>query len=202
MTIVHLVRHGQTDWNLERRIQGQTNSQLTDLGRQQARDASFKLKNVHIDHVFSSSSTRALETARLIMEGRDIELLPHDALREIQLGHWEGNLYDEIKEREPENYHHFWQDPSQFNVPGAETFHQLQQRGLSVLNELVEKYPGRSLLIVSHGAFIKSLLSHIEGRHLKDLWLPPSMSNCCHSIIIRNSDGQFTIKQYADLETW
>lgn len=202
MTVIHLLRHGQTDWNLERRVQGQTNSQLTELGRQQARDASSKLKDIPIDHAFSSSSTRALETAQLILQGRGIKLQSHDALREIRLGEWEGNLYDDIKERDPDSYHKFWQDPSQFNVPGAETFHQLQERALKIVNELADKHHGRNILIVSHGAFIKSLLTYFEGRPLEDFWQPPSMTNCCHSIVVQNADGQFTIRRYADLEEW
>ncbi|MEX1033033.1 MAG: histidine phosphatase family protein [Cellvibrionaceae bacterium] len=202
MTTIHLVRHGQTDWNLERRIQGQTESMLTPLGEQQAREIAEQLKDEKLDRAFSSSSQRPRDTANFILEHHDLELETRDELREIFLGPWEGQLYSEIADAHPESHDHFWQDPSRFALEGAETFHDLQKRALAVFNNIAEENEGKTILIVSHGAFIKALLSHYEGRHLRDFWLPPKMTNCCHSIIERSPAGDFVICQYAGLTSW
>jgi len=173
LTTIHLIRHGQTNWNLEKRIQGQTESELTELGRQQARDVALALKDVNFDKAYSSSSVRAHDTAKHILEHHDLELSLDDQLREIFLGPWEGNLYDEMKVTHPEEHQHFWEDPSKFNLSGAESFYDTQTRAIDALEAIIEKEKGKTILIVSHGVWIKLLLAKIEERHLQDLWLPP-----------------------------
>lgn len=203
MTTIHLVRHGQTDWNVERRIQGQTESSLTPMGQEQARQVAKELQNVAFDRAYSSSSRRARDTARYILEhheGVDLEL--RDELREIYLASWEGQLHADVKQTHPNLHHLYWNDPSRFELDGAETFFDLQHRARTVVDEIARENEGKTLLIVSHGAFIKALLTHYEGRHLRDFWQPPQMTNCCHSIIQQGSDGDFTIHQYAGLRDW
>lgn len=201
MTSIHLIRHGQTEWNLERRVQGQTESYLTPEGQEQARQVARQLQDLSFDVVYSSSSIRAVETARHILEYHSLPLNTLDALREIHLGSWEGRLQDEIKEDYPDQHAMYWEDPSQFQLPGAETFQQLQHRAVSTVETIAAEQPGKTILIVSHGLFIKSLLAHYEGRHLRDIWQPPRMENCCHSIIQRKGDS-FEIVQYAGLCEW
>lgn len=188
---------------MERRIQGRTESTLTDVGIEQARQVARELQNVHFDRAYASSSVRARDTARYILEhheGVDLEL--RDELREIFLGEWEGHLYADVKVSHPEHHQHFWEDPSSFALDGAESFHDLQARAVAVLNEITGENDGNSILVVSHGAFIKALLCHYEGRHLRDFWQPPQMSNCCHSIIEKRPDGAYVICQYAGLREW
>ncbi|GAB1265048.1 histidine phosphatase family protein [Aurantivibrio infirmus] len=202
MTTVHLVRHGQTNWNLERRIQGQTDSFLTELGIQQAQKIASELKNIPFSRAYSSSSIRARDTANQILEHHQVPLQLDDQLREIQLGEWEGQLYADIEKTHPEPHQHFWGDPSLFQFPGAETFFELQQRALSSFKKIVSDNPNETILLVSHGIFIKSILTHVEGRNLQDFWRPPKMENCCHSIIEVSNDREFLIKKYANLERW
>ncbi|MGI1678419.1 MAG: histidine phosphatase family protein [Cellvibrionaceae bacterium] len=207
MTTIHLVRHGQTNWNLEKRIQGQTESELTDLGQQQAREIGQILKDVKFDTAYSSSSIRAHNTAKHILEHHDLPLNINEQLREIFLGSWEGNLYDDMKITHPEHHQHFWQDPSLFNLPGAESFYDIQNRAIKALESIIEKEKNKTILIVSHGIWIKVLLSKIENKHLKDLWLPPKMTNCCHSIIAHDNSERFSldnfsIQQYANMKEW
>ncbi|MCW8196559.1 histidine phosphatase family protein [Proteobacteria bacterium 005FR1] len=201
-TTIHLVRHGQTNWNVERRIQGQTESSLTPMGIEQAREVAKQLQNVKFDRAYSSSSERARDTARYILEHHEVDLELRDNLREIFLGEWEGQLYDEVKLSHPEHHQHFWEDPSLFALAGAESFHDLQARAIEAVEEIIRENEGRTVLVVSHGAFIKALLSHYEGRHLSQFWHPPKMTNCCHSIMERGPDGTSVICQYAGLTDW
>jgi broad specificity phosphatase PhoE len=202
MTTIHLVRHGQTNWNVERRIQGQTESSLTLMGIEQARQVAKQLQNVKFDRAYASSSERARDTARYILEHHEVDLELRDDLREIYLGEWEGQLYSDVKLSHPEPHQHFWEDPSSFALTGAESFYDLQTRAVNAVENIVQENEGRTILIVSHGAFIKALLCHYEGRHLRHFWQPPQMSNCCHSIIERGPDGTFVICQYAGLTEW
>ena len=94
---LYLIRHGQTDWNKERRAQGQSESKLTELGEQQARELGERLAPVEFDHIYCSSSQRTRQTADLAFGHRNMEIEYRDSLREIFLGPWEGHLYDDIR---------------------------------------------------------------------------------------------------------
>lgn len=104
MTIIHLIRHGQTVSNLEKRFQGQSESHLTELGIQQAKKISATLKDIEFDAVYSSSSIRACETTAIILNGHKVKFNKMDALKEIYLGDWEAALYGEIKEKQPQQF--------------------------------------------------------------------------------------------------
>jgi len=195
---LHLIRHGQTDWNEERRVQGQSESRLTDLGIQQAKELGERIQHLHFDHVICSSSVRTRQTASHVF-APDINQIDYlDSLREIHLGPWEGHLYDDIAARDPESFEHFWQAPHLFDVDGAETFFQLQERAIATVQELLTIFQQKQVAIISHGALIKTILCHIENRPMSELWTPPHMHNCAHSIIEFNSGGIGRIIQYAD----
>ncbi|HDY83203.1 MAG: histidine phosphatase family protein [Gammaproteobacteria bacterium] len=201
MIRLHLIRHGETDWNAEGRIQGQLESALSEAGEQQARALQGKLRHFDFDRVFCSSSTRARQTAGLALSHLEQSFTYLDALKEIFLGRWEGQLYKDIEVREPEASHAFRQEPHTFDVTGAETFSDLQNRATSAIADIVAMCRGQEVVIISHGAWIKSVLCHYEGRPLSQFWEPPRMHNCCHSIIeITSQGGAGKIVRYADLD--
>lgn len=195
---LHLFRHGETDWNAERRIQGQSESRLSDLGIQQAASLGERIRHLQFDRVYCSSSLRTRQTAEHVFGSTRDDIRFMDSLREIDLGPWEGRLYAEIEVEDADSYRHFWQEPHLFLVDGAETFLQLQQRALTTVNEIKQELGQGTIGIVSHGALIKALLCHFEQRPLSELWAPPGMHNCAHSIVEVNSDGSGHIIQYAD----
>ncbi|MDP6651497.1 MAG: histidine phosphatase family protein, partial [Gammaproteobacteria bacterium] len=94
---LHLIRHGQTDWNEERRVQGQSESRLTEMGIQQAQQLGAKLRHLEFDQVYCSSSLRTRQTAEHVFSHTDHAVEFMDELREIHLGPWEGNLYDDVE---------------------------------------------------------------------------------------------------------
>ena len=114
MTRLYLTRHGQTEWNVERRMQGQQDSPLTELGKEQAKWLGERLHDVGLDVIFSSSSGRAIRTAEIIRGTRKISIIPSDNLREIALGQWAGMLHTEVERIYPGEHRNFWHFPHQY----------------------------------------------------------------------------------------
>ena len=203
---LHLIRHGETNWNKERRAQGQSESHLTDLGIQQAKELGQRISHLEFDKIYCSSSLRTRQTAEHAFPESTIEINYLDELREIFLGPWEGHLYEDLAQREPESHRHFWEQPHLFQVSGAESFFELQQRAIDAVAKIETTHragsaSGRKVAIVSHGALIKSYLCHVEGRSMDQLWAPPRMHNCAHSIVAFSSVDDTcsaNILQYAD----
>ena len=201
MTTLHLIRHGETDWNAEGRIQGQMESVLSELGQHQAKALQKNLLTYNFDQVFCSSSTRTRQTADLALGHVDQPFTYLDSLKEIYLARWEGFLYSEIEADDPLALNAFRNTPETFDVEGAETFSDLQNRALAAVTGIIEQNRGREVVIVSHGAWIKSVLCHYESRPLSQFWEPPRMHNCCHSIVEIPPNGDAAkIVRYADLD--
>lgn len=180
---VHLIRHGQTNWNKEKRVQGHSESTLTEEGKQQAAALAPMLSPYKISKVYCSPSVRTRETADILFADSNVQIEYCDDLREIFLGPWEGLLQSEIRSLYPENFSHFWEAPERFDQEGAELFATVQQRGLMLLKQILSTHTTQDVAIVSHGVLIKSILCALEGRPMAQLWEPPIMHNCAHSII-------------------
>ncbi|GAB6857789.1 histidine phosphatase family protein [Microbacterium xylanilyticum] len=161
MTLITLVRHGQTDWNLEGRIQGSTDIPLNDTGRAQARDAARRLAGTPFDHVYASPLSRARETAEIIASELGLPApLITVGMREHEFGDAEGMLWDQYVERFRARRE---------DVPGAETVEALTARALASLDRIALAARRRSaprvesVLICTHGGVIRALLEHVSG---------------------------------------
>ena len=153
MTELYLVRHGETDWNAARRIQGRTDIPLNDVGRGQARQAAELLARRRWDGVYTSPLGRAHETASIIAARLGFAgVTDVDALVERDYGEAEGMGFDEIEALYPEGV----------RAPGQETREQVAARVVPALLELAERHPGERLVIVSHGGAIRSVLQTAE----------------------------------------
>jgi len=147
VTHLVLVRHGQTDWNVERRIQGTSDIPLNDTGRRQAREAAKLLRREHWDAIVSSPLSRARETAEILSAELglgEVELV--DALQERNYGAAEGLTGAEAEER------------YQGRVPGRESPQEVLDRVHPALVALAEEHPGKAVLVVSHGGVIGTLV--------------------------------------------
>ena len=195
---LHLIRHGQTNWNEERRAQGQSDSRLTKKGEEQALSLAKKINHMKFDKIFCSSSLRTRQTAELLFPNNTLNIEYLDSLREIFLGPWEGRLYQDIEVTDSKSHKHFWEEPHLFDVEGAESFYQLQKRAVATVHAIAEKFTSKRVVIVSHGALIKSLLCDAEQKSIKELWNPPRMHNCAHSIVLYKNKTTKQILQYAD----
>jgi len=154
MTFLYLVRHGETDWNLERRIQGSTDIPLNDTGRAQAATTGRLLAGRTWDAVVSSPLSRAFETASIIAAQIGAQApTTLDTIVERHYGDAEGLDYDQIAAK----------FPNDAPVPGRETHEEVADRVVPALIELAEQHPGKSLVVVSHGGVIRSVLNAVEA---------------------------------------
>lgn len=154
MTLIYLVRHGQTDWNLQHRIQGSTDIPLNDDGRRQAERAGKLLSRRSWDRLYSSPLSRAFETASII--GSTIGWHTPDtldALVERNYGAAEGMTNTEIDERYP----------GDTEVPGREPRAAVAGRVMPALLSLAQKHPGEHILVVTHGAVIRTVLLSVDA---------------------------------------
>lgn len=196
MTNLYLTRHGQTEWNVARRMQGQKNSPLTELGKQQAKWLSDRLNEVTIDIIISSSSGRAVQTAEIIRGNRDIAIISNDNLREISLGAWEGMSDAEVESSYLEEHNNFWHFPHLYQpVTGGETFSQVRSRVSNEVEKIISNYSGKNILIVTHATALKTLLAYFENKELKELWSGAYMKSTCLNIIEIEKSGRKIVMQ-------
>lgn len=201
MTTLHLVRHGQSLWNAEIRIQGSSDPALSTLGIEQAKQVGATLPS--FDRVYSSDLLRTRQTTEHILGGDIVRVDFRASLREIHLGPWEGMLLTDATEQYPAEADQFRNRPSEFSLTGAESFHELQARAINAINDIVEECNGADInvLVVSHGAFLKSALIEYDDRSLNEIWQHPHINNCGHSIV-RYANGKATIVKFADHDSW
>ncbi len=198
-TTLYLTRHGETVWNVEGRFQGRLDSPLTEHGVEQATRLRDALRPVPLDALYTSSSPRAWTTAEILSQGRHLPITALDDLREIALGEWEGQLTSELERRFPTQYAAFWQTPHLYTpANGGESFAALQRRVAAVLDRLLARHAGQTILAVTHAAALKALLAHIEPRPLEHLWEPPFIhpTALCKVVI---ADGRAAIKLCGDI---
>lgn len=162
-TRVYLVRHGATELSAEDRFAGAVDVLLSDGGRDQARRLGQRLATERIAVAFASPMKRTMETARLIVEPQGIEVEPVDGLREIAHGRWEGRTRKDVEREFPEEYARYEHDPFSFAPSGGETGLQVTARALPALLKIVEQHADQRVLIVSHKATIRLLLSSLLG---------------------------------------
>ncbi|MEM6987499.1 MAG: histidine phosphatase family protein [Pseudomonadota bacterium] len=186
----HLVRHGETDWNAEGRVQGQAESRLTARGKTQASAVGATLDLDQFDAIYCSSSVRTRQTLDGLLAGSVRVARFRDDLREMYLGPWQGLLRTDVIAQWPTAFDDFLKRPDRFTLDGAESFDQLQARGCAALDAIAAEAPGRRVLVVSHGALIKSVYCRAAGLSLALLWAPPTADNCARFVVSRDPDGQ------------
>jgi probable phosphoglycerate mutase len=162
-TRVYLVRHGATELSAEDRFAGAIDVLLSDAGRDQARRLGARLASQAINVAYASPFQRTMETARLVAEPHGIEVCVHEGLREIAHGRWEGKTRADVEREFPEEYARYEHDPYSFAPSGGETGLQVTARALPALLRIVEEHCDQRILIVSHKATIRLLLSTLLG---------------------------------------
>ena len=160
LTTIYLVRHGQTKWNLQNRLQGHKNSALTQLGREQALNIKHSLNLINIDCAYVSPLQRAKDTLGVIMDETGIPQTIDDGLKEINLGPWEGKTKEETERSHPKEFYQFWNCQDEFYLQGAETYQQLQNRMVDSLKAIFEREKNKTVLVVSHWIAIKVVVAY------------------------------------------
>ena len=163
VTRVFMVRHGSTVLSAEDRFAGATDVELSDEGRQQTRHLAQRLSHEKIAAVYTSPLGRTRETAQILAEPHKLEVQVRDGLREIDHGRWEKLTRREVEEKFPEEAAEWEKDPYTFAPVGGESGLAVTARALPVLIELVREHSGDTIVIVSHKATIRLLLSSLLG---------------------------------------
>ena len=162
-TRVFLVRHGATVLTAEDRFAGSTNVQLSDEGRGQVARLAERLRTTNITVVYASPLDRTMETARILAEPHGLEVKPCDGMREISHGHWEELTRKEVDQKFPQEAEEWEKDPYTFAPTGGESGLAVTARALPALMEILRANPGKKILVVSHKATIRLLLSSLLG---------------------------------------
>ncbi len=161
-TRIILARHGETDWNLERRWQGHSDRALNETGRAQAEELAERLAGEPIAAVYSSDLVRAHETARIVAARKDLDVIVDPDLREIDIGVWSGLTMEEIEARFPDDVQH-WRDTGVALNRGGETSDQLHERVLRAAHRIAAAHPREQVLVVSHGGALRALALHAQA---------------------------------------
>jgi probable phosphoglycerate mutase len=166
MTTLLLARHGETDWNRERRFQGHADPPLNELGRRQAGELAERLRDDCVAAIYSSPLRRAHETALVVGAGLGLPVETRPALREVDVGSWQGLSRDEIEERFPDDFRR-WLDGAA-GWSGGETYAALQERVVPELLGLARRHEGQRVLLVCHGGTIRAAQAAAAGLQYAD----------------------------------
>lgn len=156
-----LIRHGQTHYNATRRMQGQLDTELSDVGREQARVAAGKLTDAGIRRIVSSDLSRARDTAELMAQELGLPVSVDDRLRETHLGQWQAQTHQEVDAALP-GARATWRHDATWAPPGGESRVEVARRARPVVEELMASYTGwdgGAVLFVAHGGAISALTS-------------------------------------------
>lgn len=186
MGIFYFVRHGETDWNRDRRVQGQSDTPLNDVGREQARALAIVLAPVGFDAAYSSDLIRATETAEIILRDRGMTIQTTDRLRERSFGSWEGRLVPEL-EAEGLLSSRGW--PYVDAPHGGESIADLEARVVAVVRAITSQHQDDTVLVVAHGGVIRSALSAWIGIEA------PIIANCGVYVIGVDGDRPWLVEQ-------
>lgn len=183
MLTLYVARHGETEWNVEKRMQGRLDSELTAKGKREALLLGERLKGTDFQQIFSSPSRRTLESAELVRAGRDIPLTTDERLLEIHLGAWQGKTEAELKELFPSQFHSYWNQPGSYENQEGERFIDVKKRVSEFLEDLERQFPSGNVLLITHGVVIKALYLICRDVPVEEIWNPPFIHGTSLTII-------------------
>ena len=182
---LYIIRHGETEWNKVKRLQGQTDIPLAEEGIRLARETGQGMKELPIDLVISSPLTRAVQTAQLLTEGRGVPILTDGRIIEISFGEWEGECILESDVLPADFRRLFYEDPLHcICPPGGETFDEVRKRTGAFYQSLLSNpdYKEKNILISTHGAASRCLLTQFY-EDKDDIWRGGVPKNCAVTIV-------------------
>ncbi len=170
MITFYFIRHGQTIWNESGRYQGTTDVPLSKLGYEQAKKTAERFKDIHLDGIISSTLDRAFQTAKSINQFHQLEIEKNDLLQELHFGEWEGLTYEEIETKWPGMIDKMYHHPENLRLPHGESFSDMQNRAMKMMNDIIGRGDDKTYVIVSHGAAIRTMICGLLGISLEKSW--------------------------------
>ena len=197
MTGIWLIRHGEAEGNLYRRIHGHYDGALTEMGFRQLPCLTERFRDVRLDAVYASDLRRAMDTARALSVPRGLLLRVREDLREVAMGDWEDRCWGWVEKFQPEEYRRLNRDPWTWSVPGCESADRTVERMTRALLSIAEKHPGGEVAVVSHGSAIRLLLASLLGCTGAAV---SRVQYCDNTAVARITaeDGALTLESYND----
>lgn len=189
---IYLVRHGETVWNTVKRLQGSTDIELDEAGREAAGRTGEKLEKVRFDRIYSSPLIRAYETACLLRGHRNIPIIRDERLREISFGVNEGRRAEEILADPDDAFRYFFTQPELYRAPAeGESLEAVCARTAEFMREVIETQAAETerVMIVAHGALNKAILCHVKQHDISHYWDGNLQKNCGIVILRLNESG-------------
>lgn len=196
-TKIYFVRHGETVWNTERRYQGWTDIELSDVGIKQAELLGERFKNINIDKIYVSPLKRAIQTAEPISKVTGITPIITENFKEINFGEWEGGTVSELTEKYGETFTKFFENPPAHPFPGDGSFKNVEKRIIKGLEKIFNEDKEKNVVIVSHGGLLKIMclyLMELSGDFYRKIWI----DNASISLIEVNDKGKKLLRTLND----
>lgn len=193
---IYLIRHGETDYNKKKRLQGVTDIPLNAQGIALAEKTAAGLRDIFFDRIYTSPLIRARRTAEIIRGNREIEIVETDGLKEISFGNYEGlSVLDGHYNIPDPDFCDFFNRPEKYHTPpGGESIEHLQKRTVAFIQGIMNDpaNEGLTFLMASHGAAIRGMLSGLQGLPAAQLWNGGVHKNCAVTLL-RAERGSFEI---------
>ena len=208
---IYFIRHGETDWNKVRKLQGQIDIPLNEFGRQLAVETAPALKDISFDIVFTSPLGRAKETMEIVLGGRDVKVVEDERIMEMGFGIYEGYYCkgENFNIPDPE-FHYFYDAPEKYKAPqNGEDFFMISARLEQFLQQVLsdKELQDKTILISTHGAALCGLLRLIKKRPMREYWGNGVHKNCAVTYV-EVKDGCAEVKwenkifYNAEVENW
>ena len=195
MTEIILVRHGETDWNVQQVFRGRIDIELNETGVRQAELLAEYLRRVKIEAVYSSPLRRALKTAEVIARYHTLEVAIAPGLIDFDFGKWEGLPHQEVKRRYKQLYAQWLGNPHLVQMPDGESLNDVRGRALRVVDEVIAKHKG-TVVLVSHRVVNKVLTCALLGLDNSHFW--NIRQDTCGITTFSYNNGRFVLAAHND----
>ncbi len=187
MLRIYLVRHGETEWNIQGRYQGQVDTDLSTRGKEQGQLVGKALANIRPDYVLASPLKRAKETAAYCAAHHQVEVETDERLTEIAHGTWEGRYSHEIAETDGELLTAWQREPHTVTMPDGESLADVLARVRAAFDDYAQKYDGKTIFVVAHDAVNKVIIADLMGMDLSRFWQIKQDNTCIN--VLEHEDG-------------
>ena len=195
---LYIVRHGETEWNVIKRFQGQLNTPLTEKGIKKLKETGKKLENVLFDEVYTSELERTVNSAEIILnenngyKNNKLELQKLAELNEVYFGVWQGLTYEEVFLKYPEEADNYFYNVKNYNAENveAENLKDALERFLKGINKILNRHKSGNILVVTHGTVFEMFINYVENKSIFDIDERTLMGNGDYKVF-SYKDGKF-----------
>jgi broad specificity phosphatase PhoE len=197
MTLIVLVRHGETEWNRVERFRGRADVPLNDTGLAQAEATARRITaEWQPATIYSSPLSRAVRTAEAIAQPLGLPVQIHGGLADIDYGRWQGLTPDEARAQWPEKVDAWYCNPQSASIPGGETLDRVRVRAMKAVNQLAARHPGQTIVLVGHTVVNRAILLGVLGLRNNRFW--HLRQDTCALNLFEAEGGDFTLGSMND----